>query len=154
MNRKMYDLTMDYGKRSGVEGMKEIFRIDVILDQVHEVQGAGAKIVMILFHGTFVCEWGKGTVMPGGVDTQVQRAGEDTVLSARYILEGQDETGNLFHIFVENNGVCKEGDLITTKPVIYTDMKALQWIEKEELTGIVESCGENAVQIKIYLSNT
>ncbi len=131
--------------------MKEILRIDVILDRVQEMQGAGARIAMILFHGTFVCEWGTGTVMPGGVDTQIQRTGEDTVLSARYILEGRDENGQLFHIFIENNGVCKEGSPIRTKPVIYTDMEALQWIEKVRLTGTVENSGENAVQIKVFL---
>lgn len=132
--------------------MREILRVDVILDQVQEVQGAGAKITMISFHGNFECELGTGKVLPGGVDTQIQRVGENNVLSARYILEGRDEKGGLFHIFIENNGVCKDGDPITTRPVVYTDAKALQWMEKEQLIGIVEGV-ENGVQIKIFRDN-
>lgn len=138
-------------ERKGMnEGMQEILRIDVILDRTETVQGAGGEAVMILFHGTFSGEAGTGVVLPGGVDTQIQRRGEARSLSARYMLEGQDKNGKPFRIFVENNGICTEGEAITTHPVIYTDLKELQWLEQENLTGVVEGCGENSVQIRIY----
>lgn len=89
--------------------MQEVLRIDVVLDRIETVQGAGGEVTMILFHGNFNCELGSGKVLPGGVDTQTQRWGEDKFLSARYILEGKDQNQKPFRIFVENNGICKEG---------------------------------------------
>lgn len=130
--------------------MQEILRIDVVLDQIERVQGAGGEVTMIFFHGTFSCEAGTGKVLPGGIDTQIQKRGEGRSLSARYILEGQGKEHKPFRIFVENNGICVEGKPLTTYPVIYTDAKELQWMEQAELTGIVEGSGENNVRIKIY----
>ncbi len=130
--------------------MKEVLRIDVMLDGVEKVQGAGGEVTVICFHGTFSCDLGSGTILPGGVDTQIQRKGEDKLLSARYILEGKDAQGSPFRIFVENNGICKEGEPLLTHPVIYTDTEKLQWMEQEKMLGTVEGSGENRVQIKIY----
>lgn len=124
--------------------------IHVILDQTQSVQGAGGQAVMILFHGTFTCSLGSGKVLPGGVDTQIGRLGQERTLSARYILEGQDRENRTFHIFVENNGVCGKNGGIKTTPVIITDAEELQWMEREKLTGTVESDGEDDVTIKIY----
>lgn len=132
------------------ERMQEVLRIDVILDRIETVQGAGGEAAMILFHGTFSCGAGTGKVLPGGVDTQIQKKDEARSLSARYILEGQDKNGEPFRIFVENNGICTEGEPLTTHPVIYTDLKEIQWMEQENLTGVVEGSGENSVQIRIY----
>ena len=105
---------------------------------------------MILFHGTFTCSLGTGKVLPGGVDTQIERRGQERTLSARYMLEGRDRENRTFHIFVENNGICKADGRIETTPVIFTDAKELQWMEREKLTGTVESAGEGGVMIKIY----
>lgn len=124
--------------------------IHVILDQTQSVQGAGGQAVMILFQGTFTCSLGTGKVLPGGVDTQIERPGQGRTLSARYILEGQDRENRTFHIFVENNGVCGDNGRITTTPVILTDAEELQWMGREKLTGTVESDGEDGVTIKIY----
>lgn len=123
--------------------------IHVILDQIQSVLGVAGQVVMIRFHGTFTCSLGTGKVLPGGVDTQIERPGQERTLSARYILEGQDRENRTFHIFVENNGVCGENGGITTTPVIFTDAKELQWMEREKLTGTVESDGEDGVMIKI-----
>ncbi|MCM1123066.1 MAG: DUF3237 domain-containing protein [Eubacterium sp.] len=130
--------------------MQEVLRIDVVLDQVETVQGASGEATMILFHGTFSCEAGTGKVLPGGVDTQIQRRGEKRTLSARYILEGQGRDQKPFRIFVENNGLCTEGEPLTTNPEIFTDAEELRWMEQEKLTGVVEGNGENKVQIRIY----
>ncbi len=130
--------------------MKEILRIDVTLDEVEKVQGAGGEVTMICFHGAFTCDFGSGRILPGGVDTQIQKKSGDKMLSARYILEGKDAQGSPFRIFVENNGICKEGEPLLTHPVIYTDTEKLQWMEQAKLLGIVEGSGENKVRIKIY----
>lgn len=131
--------------------MEKALEINVILDQTVTVDGAGGQAAMLLFHGTFTCGLGSGIILPGGVDTQIGRTGEARTLSARYILEGRDRADRPFHIFVENNGVCREGEPLTTSPVIFTDAPELQWMEREKLTGTVKGNGEGSVLIEIYV---
>lgn len=61
-----------------------------------------------------------------------------------------DKDDQPFRIFVENNGVCRDDLPLITSPVIYTDREELQWMEREKLTGTVESRGEGQVLIRIY----
>lgn len=131
-------------------GMEEVLRIDVVLDRMETVRGTEGEVTMILFCGNFSCDLGKGEVLPGGVDTQICRKGEDKKLSARYILQGVDKQGETFRLFVENNGVCRKKAPLITSPVIYTDRSELKWMEQEKLVGTVEGNGENKVVIKIY----
>lgn len=129
--------------------MKEILKVHVVLDQFLQVNGKRAQALMILFHGTFTGVCGEGIVLPGGVDTQIERNGEARTLSARYVLQGTDPQGQTYHLFIENNGVCLPDAPMVTTPVIYTDRKELQWIEDAKLTGTVEPAGENQVLITI-----
>lgn len=116
-----------------------VLTVDVILDDVIEVNGSAGKAAMILFHGSSEGENFNGRVLPGGVDTQKEPFGEKRSLSARYVLEGVDREGQECRIFIENNGICAEpGEIIRTKPLIYTDSKALKWLESADLTGTVE----------------
>lgn len=130
--------------------MKEILKVYVELDEVIVVNGRSAEAMMILFHGTFSGVCGEGKILPGGVDTQIEKTGEARTLSARYVLEGTDEEGKTYHLFLENNGVCLPDQPIVTTPVIYTDYAPLQWIEEAELTGTVEPDGEDRVLITVY----
>lgn len=132
------------------KNMEEIFKVHVVLDEVISVDGRNAQATMILFHGTFSGPCGEGRILPGGVDTQIQKNGEIRTLSARYILEGTDEAGKTYRLFVENNGICPPDQPIVTTPVIYTDYEPLQWLEEAELTGTVEPDGENRVMITVY----
>lgn len=112
--------------------MKEVLQINVILDRTETVAGAGGEVRMIFFHGTFSCGLGEGEVLAGGVDTQIWPAGKP------------------FRIYVENSGVCSDAKVIRTRPVIYTDAEALQWMEQAQLVGLAEGQNENNVRIKIY----
>ena len=133
-------------KKSGGKNMREIMAIDVILDECLEVEGQGGKACMILFHGTCDCGLFHGRILPGGADTQKEKSGELRTLSARYILEGTDAEGNACRIFIENNGAVQKDGQITTKPLIYTDSKALAWLEQADLTGHVQPA-EHGVRI-------
>ncbi|MCH4192242.1 MAG: DUF3237 family protein [Butyrivibrio sp.] len=126
--------------------MREIMAIDVVLDECLDVEGHSGKACMILFHGTCDCDLFHGRILPGGADTQKEKSGELRTLSARYILEGTDAEGNACRIFIENNGAVQKNGQITTKPVIYTDSKALIWLEQADLTGHVQPA-ENGVRI-------
>ena len=118
---------------------KPVLTVNVALDEIIEVNGSRGKAAMILFHGDSDCENFKGKVLPGGVDTQKEEAGEKRLLSARYVLEGKDKDGKECRIFIENNGVVDEpGAEVKTTPVIYTDSNALKWLETAQLYGTVQ----------------
>ena len=129
-----------------------IMTIDVVLDDMIEVHGSNGEAAMILFHGKSESDFFKGEILPGGVDTQKQIKGESRLMSARYILEGVDSDGSKCRIFIENNGEIKDpvqGEVIKTKPVIYTDSTALKWLETASIFGTVEG-NEKGVTISFF----
>ena len=129
---------------------KEILTIEVVIDACEEVKGKTGEAAMILFSGSVDCEAFKGKILPGGVDTQKEWNGENRSLSARYILEGMDYTGNPCRIFIENNGVMDpQKGLEYTIPRILTDSDALAYLEKEELIGTITP-SEQGITIHIF----
>ena len=118
--------------------MKIFLRISVVLDGHYEVRNEdGEDRTMLLFHGTADGDYFHGEILPGGVDTQVQKKGELRRFSARYILSGEDFNGNTCKIFIENNGEVGEDGKIRTCLQLFTDSKALKFLEEEKLTGTV-----------------
>lgn len=130
-------------------GAEPVLELDVRLDGFYEVRGKQGEACMILFHGTAGGPLFQGSILPGGVDTQMQRAGETRFLSARYMLEGVDADGGSCRIFIENNGAIGP-DGIATRPRIFTDSAALSWLEDAALYGTVEENGEKRVRICFY----
>jgi len=55
----------------------------------------------------------------------------------RYIVAGKDKNGNDCKIFIEDNGTRNADGTITTKPIIYTNSSALQFLETADLKGVV-----------------
>ena len=118
--------------------MKIFLRISVALDGHYEVRNEdGEDRTMLLFHGTADGDYFQGEILPGGVDTQTQEKGGVRRLSARYILAGKDFNGDACRIFIENNGAVTTDGEIKTCPQLFTDSKALQFLEKMKLTGTV-----------------
>lgn len=130
--------------------MTEVLSIDVIIDDSHDVAGKVGNARMISFHGESNCDNFNGKILPGGVDTQKYYENGEKTLSARYILDGKDFTGEHCRIFIENNGSIAEDGSITTKPVIFTDSEALKWLETANLMGSVEGT-RNGVRISIMM---
>lgn len=127
----------------------EILTINVILDGREEVKGESGYACMFRFHGSCDCPLFRGEILPGGVDTQQETAGQPRTLSARYIMEGTDARGRSARLFIENNGVVAPDGTITTTPKIFTDSEELRWLESAELAGSVESSGLHKVTIHI-----
>ena len=128
--------------------------LDIFLDGFEEVKGKTGEACMIFFHGTVSGPWFTGKILPGGVDTQKQKAGEKRFLSARYILEGKDRAGNACRIFIENNGTQGEDGVIRTRPLVYTDSEELSWMERAVLAGEIEDTGERGhIVIRIGREN-
>lgn len=131
--------------------LTEVLTIQIQITGMDEVKGKQGTVRMIHFEGDCDCKNFHGKVLPGGVDTQKERYGENTWLSARYMLEGIDGTGEKCRIFIENNGTVEEDGKITTHPILYTDSVALERLETADLTGSVEGT-DGGVCIHIFLS--
>ena len=126
--------------------MELLLSIEVELDECTVVKNDETEVRFIRFHGGASSEYFNGIILPGGVDTQLCTDGQFS-LSARYILEGTDYTGEKCRIFIENNGYETENGL-RTAPRIITDSKALQELFSNDLYGEVEDA-DGAVIIRI-----
>ncbi len=130
--------------------MEKVLEFKIELDEIYEVNGSLGNVAMILFRGICESDIFQGKVLPGAVDTQVQRNGADKIISAKYILEGTDQLGCKCRIFVDNCGTVRNGtSLLKTKPMIMTDSVALKWLETANLSGSVEQ-EQDYIIIKIY----
>lgn len=85
----------------------------------------------------------KGEVLPGGFDNMRKEDGVET-LSARYMLKGVDSRGDSCHIFIENNAVKGSS---YSKPAVFTDSKALSFLNKADLIGYLDNEGKFTVRI-------
>ena len=112
----------------------EILRLFINIKEVNTVESDTYTAVMILFDGRCEGKFFEGTILPGGVDTQIVNKDKTGTLSARYIVVGKDCEGNSCRLFIENNGILSD-DGIVTKPKILTDSPVLKWMETEEFVG-------------------
>ncbi|MCH5286540.1 MAG: alpha/beta fold hydrolase [Christensenellaceae bacterium] len=117
----------------------EILRIKVMLDGMNELKAQPCSIRMLPFHGSCESKLFCGTILPGGVDTQVDFAPGQNTLSARYMLEGTDAEGKPCRLYIDNSAVSRKGSDMITHPRVTTDSAALKWLESAALTGKIES---------------
>lgn len=129
--------------------MKPLFTVCVRITDTHFLKSRAGEINMIVFDGTCEAPFFKGYILSGACDTQKYIIGHRGMLSARYMLEGEDEYGQPARIFIENNACLSDDGQWKTTPVIYTDSPALSWLEKERLTGEIEG-KEDGVLIHFY----
>lgn len=133
---------------------EEVLTVHVKIEKTIEMKSDNVdSVLMILFKGSADGKYFKGDVLPGGIDTQIiGKFGDRHTLSARYMLEGKDYTGENCKIFIENNGNLNEKSKdisLRTYPKIITDSKALEFLNYDLLVG--EAFGtESGVDIKIY----
>ena len=124
----------------------EIFRIHINITGSNKVISEDTTVQMLLFDGFCTGEFFNGTILNGGVDTQlISREGHIT-LSARYMLRGHDNRNRPCSLFIENNAEG-EDDITYTKPKIYTDSEHLKWLEQEQLTGRLENKNGSLVSV-------
>ena len=122
-----------------------ILIISIKCEEPDIVNGNTQDIVMIPFVGTSESRFFSGKILGTGIDTQkIQKDGE-VFLSARYMLEGTDFSGQKCRIFIENQG----SDMSCCKPTVITDSKALSGLETLPLKSVVEPTAEG-VTVRIY----
>lgn len=134
--------------------LEEVLTVHVQIEKSTELRNNdGDSVVMISFTGTVTGKYFEGTILDGGVDTQIiGRFGDRHSLSARYMLEGKDYTGQPCKIYIENNGdIHKELKtcLFRTSPKMITDSKVLSFLNGCVLVGEGHST-ESGVDIKIF----
>ncbi|WP_336757814.1 DUF3237 domain-containing protein [Paenibacillus sp. USHLN196] len=134
--------------------LEELFTVHVDIENTFELQNSeDHSVVMITFSGSVTGKYFEGIVLGGGVDTQIiGKNGEPHTLSARYMLQGTDDTGHSCKIYIENNGNMDKSlktALFRTSPKMITDSKALSFLNRETLVGEGHPT-ESGVDIKIY----
>lgn len=135
--------------------LEEIMQVHVSIKggDVVAFQGEAGGVVMIPFDATIDGKYFTGTVLPGGIDTQViGPKGTSHTLSARYMAKGKDYTGEECYVYIENSGViCSdvEGGYMRTTPKFVTNSKALDFLNKQLFVGKGEPEGEG-VRITLY----
>lgn len=135
--------------------LEEIMVVHVTVkgNEVNAFTGEAGGVVMIPFDATIDGKYFNGTVLPGGIDTQVfGPKGTSHTLSARYMATGKDYTGEECFVYIENNGViCNdvEGGYMRTTPKFVTNSKALDFLNKQLFVGKGEPEGEG-VKITLY----
>lgn len=120
--------------------IEEVLTIHVKIESAVDLKNDdGDSVVMIYFTGNAQSRYFEGRILPGGIDTQIiGKSGHRHTLSARYMLEGKDFTGEACKIFIENNGNIHknpEGVLFRTYPRLITDSKALDFLNHDLLVG-------------------
>ena len=123
----------------------KIMTINVNITGMQRVSTSKKTVTQVLFDGTAEGEYFNGTILPGGVDTQI-KGPEKGTLSARYMLEGKDNSGNNCKMYISNDAI--QNSNITT-PHILTDSENLRWLNEAELRGEL-TIVENGVQIEIF----
>ena len=99
--------------------MKEkILSVQVLCDEFcPEVRSKKMRVVLVPFTGEAFGPYFNGKIIGPGVDTQKFSGEHEMVLSARYMLEGKDHTGQKCRIFIENTLHDENG----WHPIIVTD---------------------------------
>ena len=135
--------------------LEEIMVVHVTVkgNEVNAFTSEAGGVVMIPFDATIDGKYFNGTVLPGGIDTQVIGPhGTPHTLSARYMAKGTDYTGEECFVYIENNGViCNdvEGGYMRTTPKFVTNSKALDFLNKQLFVGKGEPDGMG-VKITLY----
>lgn len=133
---------------------EEVFVVQVeVKEEISLSNLYGESVVMISFTGSANGKYFSGEILPSGVDTQIiEKHSDRHSLSARYMLEGKDYTGEKCKIFIENTGKKSEihkNVLFMTYPKIITDSKALHFLSQDILVGEVV-WEDEGLYVKIY----
>lgn len=116
----------------------EVLRLFINVTGCQEVVSENRIVRMLSFDGACEGEFLKGTILPGGVDTQKLDKDGCGTLSARYMVQGVDSKGQPCHLFIENNAEVG-GEQNFTTPTIVTDSQELKWLEAAQLRGRIET---------------
>ncbi len=122
----------------------EILTLRVIITHTESFVEGDVHGCNIFFTGYCDTEYFQGTVLPGGCDVREQRPGGETKIRAEYTLSGRDFRGEKCSLHIVNQ---KDG--MDWKPVIETDSRALDWLNRADLTAVPED-GDGGPTVRIF----
>lgn len=121
----------------------DVLKINVRVKGCSAMESDETRVYMLMFDGTCEGAYFNGTILDGGVDTQVHNDALDIhTMSARYVMEGTDHEGKPCRIFVDNSASPRGEEKLITTPKIYTNSTALKWLETAKLQGELIAEGE------------
>ncbi|MDE6748223.1 MAG: alpha/beta hydrolase [Lachnospiraceae bacterium] len=123
---------------------KEILTIRVIITHSDTVTEGDISKVNIFFTGYCDTPYFQGCILPEGCDSQEYHLEVQTKMRAEYTLSGLDYTGQQCSIHIVNQ---KDGQ--DWKPVVQTDSTALAWMNRADLTAVLEFC-DGGPTVRIY----
>ena len=122
-----------------------LLEIRVACGEALSVKGQTMSVVMIPFTGVSEGPYFFGKTLGTGVDTQKIGKDGSFLLSARYMLEGEDCEWNACRIFIENQGNEQEGFV----PRVVTDSPVLKHWEDARLYSTIEGIS-GGVMVRVY----
>ena len=125
--------------------MEKLFEIYVNITDSLAVKGKSCEVNMVSFNGKACGKYFNGQVLGSGTDTQFAYKNGRVLLSARYLLQGTDISGQSCRIFIENNGSFEDG----FTPRLITDSKALSEFEDTTLYSKITST-ENELTVAVF----
>ena len=123
----------------------KIMTINVNITGMQRVSTSEKTVTQVLFDGTAEGEYFNGTILPGGVDTQIN-VPEKGTLSARYMLEGKDNSGDncKMYIYFEKISICTPFSTIVNSP------RSSASFSQRRFSLSVKMCGVVMLQIEIF----
>ncbi len=120
--------------REFLKGHREILCIHVHVTDCEEKQDGDETVCYVHFEGECRNEYFQGRILPGAVDEQHYRQGQQTSICAVYELEGQDCKGNSCKIGIVNQK-AEDGCF---RPKVQTDSPELAFLNHSELLAALE----------------
>lgn len=132
---------------------EELFSIEITEKNSETVDGTTCKVEMQLFEGIAKGDAFEGSTKAGACNSNVTKTFKDGTVTnqARFILEGTDSDGEKCRIYIQDDGIMSD-NVLYTRPIIFTDSKELEWLEKADIQGrvITDSNGRKIVK---YMRN-
>ena len=130
--------------RQFLANREEILSIRVVITHQESVTDGDVEKLNLFFTGYCDTEYFQGAVIPEGCDAQEYCRGVQTKMRAEYTLVGMDEQGRNCSIHIVNQ---REGE--DFKPVVETDSLSLAWLNRADLTAVLEH-GAGGPTVRIY----
>lgn len=112
---------------------KEVLSFQIIITHADVTFRGNEKHTDIYFTGYCDSPHFRGTIIPEGVDHQISEDNVTKSVRAEYTFDGIDEDGERCSLQVVNQWGGKDW-----KPAITTDSRKLEWLNRAELTAVLE----------------
>ncbi len=129
------------------------FQVAIDPEKISKMEKKDGKVTIIPFEASVESDLFCGKTVPGAVDVQVTNAAGIRHMCAKYMFTGRDRTGEMCHLYVENNGYFERNHSpspFEACPVFMTDSKVLApYLESAHFRSEGWSTPDG-VEIRIY----